>query len=68
MGTSETFPKAKANTRITAAVVKSSATIIFRLFFLSAITPPKREKIANGIKEQAVTAPKSDEESVSRSR
>ena len=47
------------------AVRKSSATIIFLLFILSAITPPRKEKTTIGMKELAVTAPKSEDEFVS---
>lgn len=42
---------------ITAAVKKSSATIIFRLFTLSATMPPMGESRIAGIKAQAVTVP-----------
>ena len=50
--------------RITAAVVKSSITIMFLLLTLSAIIPPTGDSRMDGIKAQAVTAPYRAEEPV----
>ena len=51
------FPIENKKTKINIAVKKSKATIIFLLFTLSAIIPPKGVTITIGIKEHADTAP-----------
>ncbi len=62
------FPRAIKNRKTMLAVKKSSATMIFRLFTLSAKIPPKNERKIMGRKEDAVTIPKRDAEPVSRKR
>lgn len=47
------------------AVTKSSMTIMFLLFVLSAIIPPTSDKITIGKKEQAVAIPNKADEPVS---
>ncbi len=55
--TRSTFPISTEKTIITAAVKKSSITIILRLFILSAIIPPIGDKSIAGINAHAVTMP-----------
>ena len=59
-----TPPIKRQNAVITAAVKRSSTTMIFRLFTLSATIPPTGDISMAGMKAQAVTAPYSAEEPV----
>ncbi|GAA0678813.1 hypothetical protein GCM10008903_08470 [Clostridium cadaveris] len=56
------------STNMIIAVKKSRATIIFRLFTLSAKIPPKNDRTIIGRKEHAVTIPKIAPEPVSLNR
>ena len=50
--------------RISPAVVKSSATMIFLLFTRSAIIPPTGDRMIIGIKAHAITVPYNADEPV----
>ena len=58
------MPCSTMKARISPAVVKSSATMIFLLFTRSAIIPPTGDRMIIGIKAHAITVPYSADEPV----